>query len=73
MIVAVSVWLFVFCFSISGRFKYALLVHRNCCLFCKTISKVRFLITSLWISLKKGECFDLNHSSGSLPYFIHHI
>ena len=25
-------------------------------LFCKTVSKVRFLITTLWISLEKGEC-----------------
>ena len=22
--------------------------------------------------LKKGECFDFNHSLGSLPYFVHH-
>ena len=41
------------------------------CLFCKTISKVRFEITVLWISLKKGEWFDFNHSLRSLPYFIH--
>ena len=37
------------------------------CLFCKISSKVRFLITDLWISLKKGGCFDFNHSLGSLP------
>ena len=40
------------------------------CLFCKTISVIRFLITTLWISLKKGECFDFNHTLGILPYFI---
>ena len=34
------------------------------CLLCKIILKVRYLIIILWISLKKGECFDLNHSLG---------
>ena len=32
------------------------------CLLCKVISKVSYLIIILWISLKKGECFDFNHS-----------
>ena len=41
------------------------------CLYCKTISKVVFLITTLWISLKKGECYDFSHLFGSLTYFIH--
>ena len=41
------------------------------CLFYKTISKVRFQITGLWISCKKGKCFDFNHSLRSLPYFIY--
>ena len=59
----------IFAFFVSGIIDQALLVHRNLCLFCKTISKVRFLIFTLWISLKKGECFDLNLSLGSLPYF----
>ena len=36
----------------------------------KLNSKVRFLITSQWISLKKGECFEFSHSLGSLPYVI---
>ena len=35
-----------------------------------TVSKVRFLITNLWISLEKVECFDFNHFSGNLPYVI---
>ena len=39
-------------------------------LFCKTISNVRFLITTLWILLKKGERFDISHSLGSLRYLI---
>ena len=32
------------------------------------ISKVRFLISTLWISLKKGELFDFSHPKGSLPF-----
>ena len=57
---------FVFAFSVSDSFDKALLVHRNCCVcFVKIISKVRLLITTVWISLKKGECFDFNHSLGS--------
>ena len=45
----------------------------------KTISKVRFQITGLWISMKKGECFDYNHSLGSFPFLfikirlLHHV
>ena len=55
MIVAASISLYLFCF-VSGPFNWVLQVHGKCCLFCKTISKVRFQITDLWISLKKGEC-----------------
>ena len=40
-------------------------------LFSKTISKVSFFITALYISFKKGECFDFNHGLENLPYFIH--
>ena len=36
---------------------------------CKTISKVRFLIITLSISLKKGECFDFTSSLGSFPCY----
>ena len=25
----------------------------------------------MWISSKKGNCFDFNHSLASVPYFIH--
>ena len=32
----------------------------------------QYLITALWISLEKGECFNLNHSLQCLPYFVHH-
>ena len=39
---------------------------------CKTISKVRYVIIILWISLERGDCFDLNRSFGCLPYSIHH-
>ena len=47
---------FAFFVSVSWKLLY---------LFSKTISKVKFLITNLRISLKKGECFDFNHSLGS--------
>ena len=40
-------------------------------LFYKAISNVRFQITGLWLSLRKGECFDFNYSLESLPDFIH--
>ena len=33
-----------------------------------TRGKITFLITTLWICLKKGKCFDFNYSFGSLPY-----
>ena len=36
------------------------------CLLCKTILEVRYLIIILWIFLEKGECFDFNHSLGSV-------
>ena len=43
------------------------------CLLCKIILKISYLMIILWISLKKGERFDLNHSLGSVyPYSIHH-
>ena len=42
------------------------------CLFWKIISKVKFQIITLWIPLKKCECFDFKYSLGSLPYFMHH-
>ena len=34
------------------------------CLSCKTILKVSYLIIILWISPRKGECVELNHSLG---------
>ena len=36
-------------------------MHRNCCALCKSNYK-DCLIIVLWISLKKGVCFNLNHS-----------
>ena len=39
-------------------------MQKNCCLLCKTILKVTYLIIILWISLEKGECFEFNHSLG---------
>ena len=44
---------------------------RMLCFYGKTISKVRFQVSGLGISLKKKECFGFNHSLESLPYFIH--
>ena len=37
-----------------------------------TLSKLQFHenFSNMWISLKRRECFDLNHSVGSLLYFI---
>ena len=38
------------------------LIWTNCCFFCvKVISKVRHLITIVWISVEKGMCFDFNY------------
>ena len=46
-----------FTFFLSGLFNKVSLVPRSCCVcFVKIILKVRFLITTLWISFKKGEC-----------------
>ena len=49
-----------------------LLLHQNCCVcFVKLFQKSGFwslLCEFPW--KKKGECFDLNHSLVSLPYFI---
>ena len=46
-------------------------MHRNCCTLCKSNYK-DCLIIVLWISLKKGVCFNLNHSLGFLPYSVDH-
>ena len=64
------------CFIVSFLLSLSLVslgitsIWKVLCLFFKTISKVRFLITNLWISLKKEECFDFNDSLGSLPYVV---
>ena len=42
--------------------------HRNCCVCHVKLFIKQYLI--LRISLEKGECFNLNHSLGCLPYFI---
>ena len=60
---------FFFAFFVSAPFNQVLLVRRNCCVcFLNFFSKVRLLITTLWITFKKGECFHFSHSLGSLPY-----
>ena len=59
-----------FPFFVSCTFKLGLTsAWKLLCLFCKTIPKLRFLITTLWISLKKGERLDFNHPLGNLPLF----
>ena len=48
-----------------------LLVHRNWCVcFVKLFQKSGFC-SLLWISYKNRECFNFNHSSGNLLFFIH--
>ena len=54
---------FFFVFFISGP------LSRNCA-FIEIIMLVAIII--VWIFLKKGDCFDFNHSLGFLPYSIHH-
>ena len=48
-----------------------LLVHQNCCVcFVKLFQKSGFSSLLCVISLKREECFDFNHSLGSLPYSL---
>ena len=73
MIAVASVFLFIICFFVSGVFNQELLGHRNCCVcHVKLLIKSEYLITMLWISLKKEGYFNLNHSLGCLTYFIYH-
>ena len=47
------------------------LLHRNCRV-CHVHVKLFTKLLFLWISLKKRECFNLNHSLGCLRYSIRH-
>ena len=66
-----SVSMFLFCFLCFWSLQLGITsAWKLQCLFFKTISKVRFQITNLWVFLKKRECFDFNHPLGSLPYVV---
>ena len=49
------------CLFVYYLFSLSLMYH---CL------KSQYLIIILWISLEKGDCFNLNHSLACLPYLI---
>ena len=51
----------LFLFSVSAPFNYELLVHKNCA-DMKNYLLSQYVIIILWISLERGECFNLNHS-----------
>ena len=64
MIVVASVSLFIV-FFVSGPINQDLMVHRNCV--CHERLYSQYLIIILWISLEKGECFNLNNLQAVCP------
>ena len=56
----------LFLFSVSAPFNYELLVHKNCA-DMKNYLLSQYVIIILWISLERGECFNLNHSWSVYP------
>ena len=61
-----SGWCFFISFSVSAPFNYELLVHKNCA-DIKNYLLSQYVIIILWISLERGECFNLNHSWSVYP------
>ena len=51
----------LFLFSVSAPFNYELLVHKNCA-DMKNYLLSQYVIIILWISLERGECFNVNHA-----------
>ena len=66
------IFYFWFCFFVAVNcFFHAVLLSVSLLSLILCYQKDKFLISTLWVSWKKGECFDLSQSFGSSVYFIH--
>lgn len=66
------IFYFWFCFFVAVNcFFHAVLLSISLLLLILCYQKDKFLISTLWVSWKKGECFDLSHYFESSTCFIH--